>query len=35
LIAVIGDEFKTVFLRPVMRNSKDTSLTADFVLQPA
>lgn len=34
-LAYDSDEFKTVFLRPVMRNSKDTSLTADFVLQPA
>ena len=28
-------EFKTVFLRPVMRSAKDTSLEAHFVLQPA
>ena len=28
-------EFKTVFLRPVMRNASDTSLSADFVLLPA
>lgn len=28
-------EFKTVFLRPVMRNASDTSLSADFVLVPA
>lgn len=27
--------FETVFLRPVMRSSKDTSLSAHFVLQPA
>ena len=27
-------EFKTVFLRPVMRSAKDTSLEAHFVLQP-
>lgn len=27
--------FKTVFLRPVMPSSKDTSLRADFVLAPA
>lgn len=26
--------FKTVFLRPVMSSSKDTSLEAHFVLQP-
>ncbi|MEM1039374.1 MAG: twin-arginine translocation pathway signal [Pseudomonadota bacterium] len=34
-LAYDSDDFKTVFLRPIMRNSKDTSLTADFVLQPA
>lgn len=28
------DEFETVFLRPVMASSKDTSLSAHFVLQP-
>lgn len=27
-------DFKTVFLRPVMRNASDTSLSADFVLEP-
>ncbi|MDY8109525.1 twin-arginine translocation pathway signal [Fulvimarina sp. 2208YS6-2-32] len=27
--------FETVFLRPVMDSARDTSLTADFVLQPA
>ena len=27
--------FKTVFLRPVMASARDTSLTADFILQPA
>ncbi len=27
--------FKTVFLRPVMARASDTSLTADFVLEPA
>ncbi|SDO09685.1 hypothetical protein SAMN05216196_103351 [Lutimaribacter pacificus] len=27
--------FETVFLRPVMRSASDTSLSADFVLQPA
>jgi protocatechuate 3,4-dioxygenase beta subunit len=27
--------FETVFLRPVMRRPSDTSLNADFVLQPA
>lgn len=29
------DGFKTVFLRPILTNSSDTSLTADFVLEPA
>lgn len=33
-LACDGEEFKTVFLRPVMQSSKDTSLTADFVLVP-
>lgn len=28
-------EFKTVFLRPVMRSASETSLSADFVLEPA
>ena len=28
-------EFKTVFLRPVMDRSDDTTLNVDFVLQPA
>lgn len=27
--------FKTVFLRPLMRRASDTSLSADFVLEPA
>ena len=27
--------FETVFLRPVMPSARDTSLSADFVLQPA
>lgn len=27
--------FETVFLRPVMRNSSDTTLNVDFVLKPA
>jgi len=27
-------EFETVFLRPIMASSKDTSLSADFLLQP-
>ena len=34
-LAYDSGEFKTVFLRPVMRSSKDTSLEAHFVLQPA
>ena len=29
------DAFKTVFLRPVMASASDTSLSADFVLEPA
>ena len=29
-----NEEFKTVFLRPVMRRSSETSLSADFVLEP-
>ncbi|HRF08797.1 MAG TPA: Twin-arginine translocation pathway signal [Xanthobacteraceae bacterium] len=34
-LAYDSGEFKTVFLRPVMRSAKDTSLQAHFVLQPA
>ena len=34
-LAYDSDEFETVFLRPVMKSSKDTSLRADFVLKPA
>ena len=34
-LAYDSGEFKTVFLRPVMRSPKDTSLEAHFVLQPA
>jgi hypothetical protein len=34
-LAYGSGEFKTVFLRPVMRSAKDTSLEAHFVLQPA
>lgn len=34
-LAYDSGEFKTVFLRPVMRSSKETSLEAHFVLQPA
>ncbi len=33
-LAYDSDEFKTVFLRPVMSSAKDSSLTADFILQP-
>lgn len=33
-LAYDSGEFKTVFLRPVMSSSKDTSLEAHFVLQP-
>ena len=34
-LAYDSDEFKTVFLRPVMRSAKETSLEAHFVLQSA
>ena len=34
-LAYDDDAFKTVFLRPVMASASDTSLSADFVLQPA
>lgn len=34
-LAYDDDAFQTVFLRPVMPSSKDTRLSADFVLQPA
>jgi len=34
-LAYDGDDFQTVFLRPIMANSSDTSLIANFVLQPA
>lgn len=34
-LAYDGDDFETVFLRPVMASSRDTSLKADFVLQPS
>lgn len=30
-----GNSFETVFLRPVMSSASETSLSADFVLQPA
>lgn len=33
-LAYDGDAFETVFLRPVLRSASDTSLSADFVLQP-
>ncbi len=34
-LAYDSDEFETVFLRPIMASSKDTSLEAHFVLAPA
>lgn len=34
-LAYDSGDFETVFLRPVMPSSKDTSLDVDFVLQPA
>ena len=34
-LAYDSGEFKTVFLRPVMRSAKDTTLEGHFVLQPA
>lgn len=34
-LAYDSGAFETVFLRPVMRSAKDTSLEAHFVLQPA
>jgi len=33
-LAYDDDDFETVFLRPVMASSSDTSLAVDFVLQP-
>lgn len=33
-LAYDSGDFKTVFLRPVMASSKDTSLSAHFVLEP-
>lgn len=33
-LAFEGAGFRTVFLRPVMSSPRDTSLTANFVLQP-
>lgn len=34
-LAYDSDDFKTVFLRPVMSSSRDKSLEAHFVLEPA
>ncbi|MGI9356868.1 MAG: twin-arginine translocation pathway signal [Rhizobiaceae bacterium] len=34
-LAYDDDDFETVFLRPVMASATNTSLSADFVLQPA
>ena len=34
-LAYDSGEFRTVFLRPVMRSAKETSLEAHFILQPA
>ncbi|MEO0328466.1 MAG: twin-arginine translocation pathway signal [Pseudomonadota bacterium] len=34
-LAYDSEEFKTVFLRPVMSSAADTSLSADFVLEPS
>lgn len=34
-LAYDSGDFETVFLRPVMKSSKDTSLEAHFVLKPA
>ncbi len=33
-LAYDSDDYETVFLRPVMASSKDTSLSVDFVLKP-
>lgn len=33
-LAYDSEDFKTVFLRPVMANSSDTTLSAHFVLEP-
>lgn len=33
-LAYDSEDFKTVFLRPVMRRSSDTTLHVDFVLEP-
>lgn len=34
-LAYDDPQFETVFLRPIMPNQNDTSLQADFILQPA
>ncbi|MCG6884005.1 MAG: twin-arginine translocation pathway signal [Silicimonas sp.] len=34
-LAYDSGEFETVFLRPVMKSSRDTSLEAHFILRPA
>lgn len=34
-LAYDSDDFKTVFLRPVMKSASDTTLAAHFVLEPA
>lgn len=34
-LAYDSGDFKTIFLRPVMSSSNDTTLSTDFVLQPA
>jgi len=34
-LAYDDDAFETVFLRPLLSSPSDTTLSADFVLQPA
>jgi hypothetical protein len=34
-LAYDSEDFETVFLRPLLASSKDTTLNADFVLKPA
>jgi len=34
-LAYDSEEYETVFLRPIMANKEDTTLSAHFVLQPA
>jgi protocatechuate 3,4-dioxygenase beta subunit len=34
-LAYDGGPYRTVFLRPLLKSPKDTSLRADFVLEPA